>query len=91
MTARQALEEEAKKAESEREAEGEDGDHDTRKLKKGDRMRMVMKNKEEGNELFGGGNFKVRRAKRKVGLCVIVWFDFGVVESALVHLCQTYT
>ncbi len=59
----QALEEEAKKAESEREAEGGDGgdDHDMRRLKKGDRMRMVVKNKEEGNELFSGGNYKVQQ------------------------------
>lgn len=37
----QALEEEAKKAEAEREAEGGDDDHDNRKLKKADRMRYV--------------------------------------------------
>lgn len=55
----QALEDEAKKAEAEREAEGGDDDHDNRKMKKADRMRLVLKNKEEGNELFGGGNFKV--------------------------------
>lgn len=57
----QSLEEEAKKAEAEREAEGGEDDHDNRKMKKADRMRLVLKNKEEGNELFGGGNFKVRR------------------------------
>lgn len=56
----QSLEEEAKKAEAEREAEGGEDDHDNRKMKKADRMRLVLKNKEEGNELFGGGNFKVR-------------------------------
>lgn len=32
-----------------------------RRLKKGDRMRMVVKNKEEGNELFSGGNYKVQQ------------------------------
>eukprot|EP00742_Colponemidia_sp_Colp-10_P002487 GILJ01002651.1.p1 GENE.GILJ01002651.1~~GILJ01002651.1.p1 ORF type:complete len:707 (+),score=142.73 GILJ01002651.1:43-2163(+) len=35
---------------------GEEDDHDFRKLKKEDRMRIVNKNKEEGNELFMGGN-----------------------------------
>eukprot|EP00899_Mesostigma_viride_P026156 jgi/Mesvir1/6725/Mv12096-RA.1 len=30
-------------------------DHDFRKLKKADRMRLAVKNKEEGNELFQGG------------------------------------
>lgn len=48
------LEEESKKAEAER--GGEDEDHDTRKLKKPERMRLVVKNKEEGNELFRDGN-----------------------------------
>lgn len=30
----------------------EDEDHDNRKLKKADRMRLVVKNKEDGTELF---------------------------------------
>lgn len=50
------LEEESKKAADERAAEGHDEDHDTRKLKKPERMRLVVKNKEEGNELFRDGN-----------------------------------
>ena len=33
-------------------------DHDQRKMKKEDRMRLVVKNKEEGNELFRGGNYQ---------------------------------
>jgi len=41
---------------AEREAEGGDDDHDFRKLKYPDRLRMVTKNKEEGTELFKGGN-----------------------------------
>lgn len=52
------LEEESKKAEAERAADGGDEDHDTRKLKKPERMRLVVKNKEEGNELFRGGNYQ---------------------------------
>lgn len=59
---------EARKAEAEREAEGGDDDHDNRKLKMADRMRLVLKNKEEGNELFSGGNFKVRTCL----VCVMV-------------------
>ncbi|RLN72219.1 hypothetical protein BBJ28_00000537 [Nothophytophthora sp. Chile5] len=57
------LEEESLKAEAERQAEGGDEDHDTRKLKKPERMRMVVKNKEEGNELFRDGNFKHAAAR----------------------------
>lgn len=52
------LEEESKKAEAERAADGGDEDHDTRKLKKPERMRLVVKNKEEGNELFRDGNYQ---------------------------------
>lgn len=57
------LEEESKKAAAERELEGEDEDHDNRKLKKADRMRMVVKNKEEGTELFQGKNFRPAAAR----------------------------
>merc|ERR1719231_556012 len=57
------LKEESIKAEAERAAEGEDEDHDNRKLKKEDRMRMVVKNKEEGTELFKGGNFRPAAAR----------------------------
>ncbi|KAL4128261.1 hypothetical protein PRIC2_007253 [Phytophthora ramorum] len=59
----QQLEQESQKAESERQAEGGDEDHDTRKLKKPERMRMVVKNKEEGNELFRDGNHKPAAAR----------------------------
>ena len=45
------LTEESKRADAERAAEGEDEDHDNRKLKKPERMRMVLKNKEEGTEV----------------------------------------
>ncbi|RMX67036.1 hypothetical protein KXD40_004165 [Peronospora effusa] len=59
----QQLEHESQKAEAERQAEGGDDDHDTRKLKKPERMRMVVKNKEEGNELFRDGNHKHAAAR----------------------------
>ncbi|KAG1712049.1 hypothetical protein DVH05_009290 [Phytophthora capsici] len=59
----QQLELESQRAEAERQAEGGDEDHDTRKLKKPERMRMVVKNKEEGNELFRDGNHKHAAAR----------------------------
>ncbi|POM75776.1 Hsp70-like protein [Phytophthora palmivora] len=59
----QQLEQESQKAEAERQAEGGDEDHDTRKLKKPERMRMVVMNKEEGNELFRDGNYKHAAAR----------------------------
>ena len=40
-----------------------DDDGDNRKLKKADRMRLVVKNKEEGNELFKGGNYRPAAAR----------------------------
>jgi heat shock protein 4 len=58
------LNEESEKAAKEKELEGgDDEDHDTRKLKKGDRMRLVVKNKDEGNELFKGGNYRPAAAR----------------------------
>ncbi|EQC41602.1 hypothetical protein SDRG_01561 [Saprolegnia diclina VS20] len=41
----------------------DDDDHDFRKLKTPDRMRLVMKNKDEGNELFRGGNVQHAAAR----------------------------
>ncbi len=58
-----ALEAEARAADAERQAAGEDEDHDNRKLRKPDRMRLVVKNKEEGTELFKGGNFRPAAAR----------------------------
>ncbi|OQR83021.1 hsp70-like protein [Achlya hypogyna] len=54
------LEAEAQKAALEHK---EDDDHDFRKLKTPDRMRLVMKNKDEGNELFRGGNVQHAAAR----------------------------
>ena len=53
------MEAEAKQAQIEREGEenGEDDDHDYRRLPKKRRMEIVMKNKKEGGELFSDGNF----------------------------------
>ena len=58
-----ALEAAAAAAAAERAANGEDDDHDTRKLKYPDRLRLVTKNKEEGTELFQGGNFRPAAAR----------------------------
>lgn len=68
------LEVQAKLAEAQRVAEGgtddaDDGDdHDNRKLKKPDRLRLVMKNKDEGSELFKGGNFRPACARYQKAL-----------------------
>ena len=53
----------ADKEAAERAANGEEDDHDTRKLPKKERMRMVMKNKEEGTELFKGKNWRMAGAR----------------------------
>ena len=49
-----ALQASADAAAAERAANGEDEDHDQRRLKYPDRLRMVQKNKDEGTELFKG-------------------------------------
>ena len=62
------LEAASAQAAAERAAAGEDEDHDTRKLKFPDRLRLVTKNKEEGTELFQGGNFRPAAARSGVGM-----------------------
>jgi molecular chaperone DnaK (HSP70) len=59
------MEAEAKLAQEERagEQEGEEDDHDNRRLPKKRRMEIVMKNKAEANELFSDGNFKFAAAR----------------------------
>jgi len=59
-----ALEASAEQAAAEKAASGEaDEDHDTRKLKYGDRLRLVQNNKKEGTELFQGGNYRPAAAR----------------------------
>jgi len=58
-----ALEAAAAAAAAEKAANGEDEDHDTRRLKYPDRLRLVMKNKEEGTELFQGQNWRPAAAR----------------------------
>ena len=73
------LEVAARLAMAEKQAAGEDGDgdgdedHDTRKLKKPERLRMVVKNKEEGTELYKGGNIRPAAAR---------------YQKALTHACM---
>lgn len=65
----QTLAADAAAAAAQKEAEGgEDEDHDFRKLKKADRMRLVTKNKEEGTELFKGGNIRPAAARYQKAL-----------------------
>jgi heat shock protein 4 len=79
----QQLEQESQKAEAERQAEGGDEDHDTRKLKKPERMRMVVKNKEEGNELFRDGNHKHAAARYVKALThASKFFDLNEADTA---------
>jgi len=59
-----ALQASADAAAAERAANGEDDeDRDSRKLKFPDRLRLVQKNKEEGTELFKGGNYRPAAAR----------------------------
>jgi tetratricopeptide (TPR) repeat protein len=63
----QEMEAEAKQAQLERDGttpeEGEEDDHDNRRLPKKRRMEIVMKNKAEANELFSDGNYKFAAAR----------------------------
>jgi len=60
---------EAEAAAAEKAANGEDDeDNDNRRLKKADRMRMVMKNKAEGTEVFNGGVYKTAAARYQKAL-----------------------
>ena len=73
-----AMEKEAAEGEAERAAEkdaDEDGMKDTRKLKKADRMRLLLKQKEEGTE--------VRRARETCSMEDISFFFFLLALSPL--------
>lgn len=59
MEAELAAEQATREAEEEAEAAaGNADDHDRRKLKTSERLRIMLKQKEEGNELFRDGNFQ---------------------------------
>jgi len=57
------LKAEAEAAAKERAENGEEEDHDRRKLKYPDRLRMVESNKKEGTELFKDGNYRTAAAR----------------------------
>jgi len=84
----EALQEEAARAAAERELDpdAQDEDHDTRKLKKPERMRLVMKNKEEGTELFKGGNIRPAAARYQKALThAAKFFDLSPEDNAEVN------
>ncbi|KAF0689509.1 Aste57867_19066 [Aphanomyces stellatus] len=61
----------------------DDDDHDFRKLKTPDRMRLVVKNKDEGNELFKGGNVQHAAARYVKALThATKFFDLRPDEAA---------
>merc|ERR1712173_10790 len=59
------LEELSKRAAEELEASGGKDDHDFRKLKKPERMKKVMMNKDEGTSLFKDGNYEAASLRYK--------------------------
>ena len=58
-----AMEVASAQAAAEKAANGEEEDHDTRKMKFPERLRLVSKNKEEGTELLKGGNYRMAAAR----------------------------
>ena len=70
-----ALEAASAAAKAEREANGDDDDHDQRKLKFPERMKLALSNKKEGTELFQGGNYKHAAAR---------------YNKALTHACKFF-
>lgn len=91
----EALNQGAKEAEDERAAReasglGDEDDNDNRRLKKADRMRLVVKNKEEGNELFKGGNLKHAAARYHKALShAAKFFDLSKEDEAEVNALKT--
>eukprot|EP00903_Cladosiphon_okamuranus_P005639 g5605.t1 len=82
------MEAEAKAFENEKNNPEED-DHDTRKLPKPERMRLVVKNKEEGTELFKGQNYRQAGARYSKALThAAKMFDLSSDEQKEVHAVQ---
>ncbi len=94
------LEKAAQEAQDAKMASGEDDDHDNRKLKKADRMRLVTKNKEEGTEIFKGGVWRTAAARYHKALThCSKFFDLtpadeeevrGIKTSLYLNLAQCY-
>jgi heat shock 70kDa protein 4 len=81
------IQEAAKAAAEKGDGDGEDDeDHDTRRLKKADRMRMVVKNKEEGTELFKAKNFRLAAARYHKALThAAKFFDLSAEDEGEVR------
>ncbi|CAM9690356.1 unnamed protein product, partial [Sphacelaria rigidula] len=85
---------EAKAFEEERRKNGEEEeDHDTRKLPKPERMRLIVKNKEashsEGTELFKGQNYRAAGARYSKALThAAKMFDLNAEEKEEVSAVQ---
>jgi heat shock protein 4 len=94
------LEKAAQEAQDEKMANGEEDDYDNRKLKKADRMRLVVKNKEEGTEIFKGGVWRTAAARYHKALThCSKFFDLtpadeeevkGIKTSLYLNLAQCY-
>jgi heat shock 70kDa protein 4 len=85
------LQAEADLAEAERANNNDDenDDHDNRKLKKADRLRLVNKNKEEGNELFAGGNYRMAMARyHKAVTHSTKFFDLSPEDTEEIKVIQ---
>ncbi|CAM9476852.1 unnamed protein product [Pylaiella littoralis] len=84
------MEADAKAFEEEKKSNPEEADdHDTRKLPKPERMRLVAKNKEEGTELFKGQNYRQAGARYSKALThAAKMFDLSSEEQTEVHAVQ---
>jgi hypothetical protein len=58
-------------------------DHDNRKLRKADRLKLALRNKDEATELFKGGNYAhaTQRYIRALGHCT-KFFDLSEEDKA---------
>jgi heat shock protein 4 len=73
-------------AEAALEEKDEDEDHDFRKLRKPERMRMVVKNKDEGTELFKDGNIRPAAARYQKALShAAKFFDLSPEDTEEVN------
>eukprot|EP00752_Nemacystus_decipiens_P016369 g14634.t2 len=83
------MEVEAKAFENEKKNNPDEDDHDTRKLPKPERMRLVVKNKDEGTELFKGQNYRQAGARYSKALThAAKMFDLTADEQLEVHAVQ---
>eukprot|EP00953_Heterococcus_sp_UTEX-ZZ885_P014925 8416-Heterococcus_DN1.PRE.2 len=68
---------------------GDDTDHDFRKLRMPERMRLLTKNKEEGNELYAGQNWRIAGARYAKALThAAKFFDLTPEQQAEVDVLK---